>query len=121
MSGEQIWDYRPTTGYVPGSDLAGFHVEATDGHIGKVHKHSHEVGSTYLVVDTGPWIFGKYVLLPAATVQRVDHEEQKIYVDRTKDEIKNGPDYDQGAHEEDPEYRERYGSYYGPFYGGPIV
>lgn len=125
MSGNQIWDHRPASGYVPGSDLAGFHVEATDGSIGKIDKHSHEAGPAYLVVDTGPWIFGTYVLLPAGTVSQVDHQEQKVYVDRTKDEIKNGPDFDPRTHDGggdgDSGYRERYGSYYGPFYGGPIV
>jgi hypothetical protein len=117
MSGSEIWGYRPSSGYLVGSDLAGFHVEATDGHIGKIDKHTHEAGAAYLVVDTGPWIFGTYVLLPAGTVRRVDHEERKVYVDRTKDEIKNGPEYDdQGA-----DQHERYDSYYGPFYGVPIV
>ena len=27
------------------------------------------------------------MLLPAGTVQRVDHEDRKVYVDRTKDQL----------------------------------
>jgi hypothetical protein len=46
-------------------DLTGFDVEAADGSIGKVDEATQEVGESYLVVDTGVWIFGKKVLLPA--------------------------------------------------------
>lgn len=59
---ENLWAYTPTSGHTPDSDLTGYRVEATDGHIGKVDKHSDEVGSQYIVVDTGIWIFGKEVL-----------------------------------------------------------
>ncbi|WP_327064331.1 PRC-barrel domain-containing protein [Kitasatospora sp. NBC_01302] len=119
MSSIDIWEFRSTSGQVPGTDLVDFHVEATDGPIGKVDKHSDEVGSQYLVVDTGPWIFGKHVLLPAGTVVRVDQEDKRIYVDRTKDEIKNGPEFDKDKHQDtDAGSREAYGSYYSPFYGG---
>lgn len=121
MSGTEIWDYRSTSGHIAGTDLVGFHVEATDGHIGKIDKHSEDVGASFLVVDTGPWIFGKHVLLPAGTVVRVERDDKKVYIDRTKDEIKNGPEFDPGAHDTDTGYKERYGSYYGPFYGGPAV
>lgn len=121
MSSIEIWDFRSTSGHVSGNDLVGFHVEATDGPIGKVDKLSEEVGAQYLVVDTGPWIFGKHVLLPAGTVLRVDQEEKKVYVDRTKDEIKGSPEYDKDTHDGDARYQERYADYYGPFYGGHVI
>ncbi|MBD0291736.1 MAG: PRC-barrel domain containing protein, partial [Thermoleophilia bacterium] len=50
---------------MPETDVVGFSVEATDGGIGKVDEATYDVGQSYLVVDTGPWIFGKKVLLPA--------------------------------------------------------
>ncbi|MEE1825567.1 PRC-barrel domain-containing protein [Streptomyces sp. BE20] len=122
MSNIDIWEFRSTSGHVAGTDLVGFHVEATDGQIGKVDRHSPEAGSEYLVVDTGPWIFGKHVLLPVGTIVRVDQEDEKIYVDRTKAEIKDGPEFDREKHEDaDLGYREAYGSYYGPFYSRPII
>ncbi|GAA2136421.1 hypothetical protein GCM10009760_15940 [Kitasatospora kazusensis] len=120
MSGIEIWKFRSTSGHVSGGDLIGFQVEATDGHIGRIDKLSEEVGASYLVVDTGPWIFGRHVLLPAGTVVRVEQDDRKVYVDRTKDEIKNGPELDRGACDADTGYREQYGAYYGPFYGGPF-
>jgi hypothetical protein len=110
---ENIWGYQPTTGYQPGTTLTGFKVEATDGSIGKVDKHSDEVGSAYLVVDTGVWIFGKHVLLPAGTVKRVDAAEEKVYVDLTKDQIKDAPEFDKDKHVGDPGYHEQVGGYYG--------
>ncbi|MFC0533600.1 PRC-barrel domain-containing protein [Phytohabitans kaempferiae] len=101
-----------------GASLAGFHVEATDGGIGSIDEATHEVGEAYLVVDTGPWIFGRKVLLPAGTVQNVDHTERKVYVDRTKDQIKNSPEYDKETFGT-PEYRERVGTYYTDSYRVP--
>ena len=92
-------------------DLVGYSVEATDGGIGSIDRASTETGSSYLIVDTGPWIFGRKVLLPAGTVQRVDHDELKVYVDRTKDQIKDSPEYDPETFGE-PQYRTRVGSYY---------
>lgn len=92
-------------------DVAGYDVEATDGGIGTVDDATYDVDSAHLVVDTGPWIFGRKVLLPAGTVQRVDHDNSTIYVDRTKDQIKNSPEYDKDTFDT-PEYREQVGSYY---------
>ncbi|WP_327071041.1 PRC-barrel domain containing protein [Kitasatospora sp. NBC_01250] len=114
-----IWEFRTASGHSAGTDLIDFHVEATDGPIGKVDKLSEEVDSQHLVVDTGPWIFGRRVLLPAGTVSRIEIGERKVYVDRSRDEIKNGPGIDAGATEpEDADFRDPYLLYYGPFYGG---
>ena len=94
-----IWIYqdRSRLGYDPleGQDITGFKVEAIDGSIGKIDEASNEVGESYLIVDTGPWIFGKKVMLPAGVIQRVDTEAQKVYVNRTKEQIKNAPEYDE--------------------------
>src|ERR687891_1136401 len=94
-------------------DLTGFSVEATDGGIGKVDEATYETLRSYIVVDTGPWIFGKKVLLPAGVVQRVDLDSETIFVNRTKDEIKNAPEFDVSM-VSDEAYRGRLGSYYGP-------
>ncbi|MBB2942646.1 hypothetical protein FB565_002359 [Actinoplanes lutulentus] len=94
-----------------GVDLVGFKVEATDGHIGSIDQASYDVGSAYLVVDTGPWIFGRKVILPAGTVQNIDHTDRKVYVDRTKEQIKSSPEYDKETFETQ-DYRESVGEYY---------
>ena len=104
-----IWTYTENSWST--ADLTGFKVEAQDGGIGKVDEASNEVGSSYIVVDTGPWIFGKKVLLPAGVLQNVDLDTETIYVDRTKDEIKNAPEYDENLFKEQTN-RDQFGSYY---------
>ena len=83
-----VWTYREsselgTSVVSPDTDISGFEVEATDGSIGKVDEATYETGRSYLVVDTGPWIFGKKVMLPAGVVQGIDEPQQKVFVDRT--------------------------------------
>ena len=107
-----MWGYQPTSGYQTGTDLSGYKVEATDGHIGKVDEHSQEVGTGYIVVDTGPWIFGKHVLLPVGTIASVDVINQTVQVGRTKDEIKNSPEFDKNKHAGDADYQQQVGTYY---------
>jgi hypothetical protein len=68
------------------------------------------------VVDTGPWIFGKKVMLPAGVVNQVDHDERKVFVDRSKDQIKSAPEYDPDS-QADEAYRDKLGGYYGGTYG----
>ncbi|GAA0448920.1 PRC-barrel domain-containing protein [Streptomyces sp. NPDC046215] len=114
---QNIWGYHPKAGHTVGTSLTGFKVEATDGSIGKVDKHSDEVDSSYLVVDTGMWIFGKHVLLPAGTVTRIDAAEEKIYVDRSKAQIKDAPEFDKDKHVGDVGYHEQIAGYYSGFRG----
>jgi hypothetical protein len=106
----EIWTYRETTWST--EKLVGFSVEAVDGGIGKIDEATNEVGASYIVVDTGPWIFGKKVMLPAGVIDRVDREEETVYVDRTKDQIKNAPEFDPDDYRSD-RYRSEVGSYYG--------
>jgi hypothetical protein len=106
-----VWTYR-NPGWLD-ADLTGYEIEAADGDIGKVDECNREVGANYLVVDTGPWIFGKKVMLPAGVVKDIDHDSEKIFVDRTKDEIKNAPEFDEARYRE-PLYRDELGAYYGP-------
>ncbi|MEU8591174.1 PRC-barrel domain-containing protein [Streptomyces sp. NPDC048664] len=114
---QSIWNYAPTAGHTPDTDLTGYKVEAMDGHIGKVDQHSNDVGSQYIVVDTGVWIFGKEVLLPAGTVTAVDHDDRTIRVARSKEQIKNAPEFDKDKHLGDPSYRDQISGHYGS--GGP--
>jgi hypothetical protein len=105
----ELWTYPETVGRL---DLSGFEVEARDGSIGKVDEATHDVGENYLVVDTGMWIFGQKVLLPAGIVERVDRDEEKVFVDRTKDEIEKAPEFDKDNYRGE-DYRSAVGGYYG--------
>lgn len=112
MTEFDIWGYHPNAGYQQGTDIIGYKVEATDGHIGKIDKHSDDVGSSYVVVDTGVWIFGKHVLLPAGTIKLIDIAEETVYLNRTKDEIKDAPEYDEAQQTGEPGYLDQFARYY---------
>jgi PRC-barrel domain len=103
---DDIWGYPDTVGRL---DLAGFKVEASDGEIGKVDETNLDAG--YLVVDSGTWIFGKKILLPAGVIDRVDRNDERVYIDRTKDEIEGAPDYDENQLDDD-DYRDSIGRHY---------
>jgi hypothetical protein len=114
MAVVEIWTYK-TAAPVEEIDFTGFTVEATDGEVGKVTEYSNELGASWMVVDTGPWVLGKKVLLPAGTVEQVDAEERRIHVDRTREEIKDAPEHDPSGYR-DQEYRLALADYYAKFY-----
>ncbi len=109
-----VWAYRDADlgQRIAPTSVVGFEVEAIDGSIGKVDDATFDAGGGLIVVDTGPWIFGKKVMLPAGVIREVDHDEETIFVHRTKDEIKNAPEFDESMFE-DESYRSDLGSYYG--------
>jgi hypothetical protein len=106
-----LWTYSDTQ--ISQRNLAGFSVEALDGGIGKVDDATSGAGSSFIVVDTGPWILGKKVMLPAGVVRDVDLDTETVFVNRTKDQIKSAPEFDEKRYQE-PEYRNELGGYYGP-------
>jgi hypothetical protein len=107
-----MWSYRDST-WMDGRDINGYDVEATDGSIGNIDKASDEVSSSYIVVDTGFWIFGKKRLIPAGAIDRVDHDGKNVHVAMSKEQIKSAPDYD--ADNWDDDVRTRHSDYYGEY------
>ena len=115
---EDVWRFRESS--TLGSnvmdtkvDLSGFKVEALDGSIGSIDGSTYGTERSYVVVDTGPWIFGKKVMLPAGVIRGIDEDEERVYVNRTKDEIKNAPEFDETMLD-DETYHTSIGTYYGP-------
>jgi hypothetical protein len=114
MATTDLWTYTVVAGTdLTATDLTGFSVEALDGKIGKVDEATNDVTGSYIVVDTGPWIFGKKVLLPAGVIRDVDLDTETVYVNRTKEQIKNAPEFDEDTYRDDT-YRSQLGTYYGP-------
>jgi hypothetical protein len=65
----EVWTYRAELHLGTDiTDIVGYGIEALDGSIGKVDEATYNAGSSYIIVDTGPWIFGKKVMLPAGVV-----------------------------------------------------
>jgi hypothetical protein len=109
-----VWMYRdPTLATSLNKErIISYEVEAIDGSIGKIDDASLEADTGHIVVDTGPWIFGKKVMLPAGVIKTADHANEKVFVNRTKDEIKNAPEFDDSMRN-DETYRTELGTYYG--------
>ena len=107
---QAMWGYPDEA--AAGRDLTGWSIEAADGGIGKVDISNNAAGAMWLIVDTGPWIFGKRVMLPAGVVDRINSEDEVVHVNRTKEQIKNAPELVEQYHEQT--YRDELGAYYGP-------
>ena len=113
MSTSDMWTYSQQSDLAT-MDLTGYSVQATDGSIGKIDEASNDAGASYIVVDTGPWILGKKVMLPAGVLMRADHKDETVWVSLSKDEIKDAPEFDQSTYRE-AGYRDDLGGYYGRF------
>ena len=99
-------------------NLAGFKVEATNGEIGAIDEKTYEIGADALVVDTGPWIFGRKFLLPAGLINRIDEMDHRIFLTCSKDQVENAPEFDE-SRLRDQTYRDELGTYYTNRPAGP--
>ena len=106
-----LWSFREDVG-ADRADLDGMTVEAVDGKVGSVKDVISDLDGAYLLVDTGLPLVGSTVLVPAGLVTAIDVDDESIRVDRTKDEIKDAPDFDAGLGK-DPAYREAIARHYG--------
>lgn len=106
-----MWEYRDDVAQTD-VGMVGYEVEATDGRIGKIDESSADAGSAYVVVDTGWWILGKKRLIPAGVIQRVDDDDERVFIQMTKDEVKSAPDFtdDHRSRRDDD-----YDNYYAPY------
>ena len=110
MATIELWTFAIAT--PQNLDLKGYKVEARDGGIGKVDESTNEAGGSFIIVDTGPWIFGKKVMLPAGVIRDIDLDTETVFVDLTKDEIKKAPEFDEKNYR-DESYRSSLSGYYG--------
>ena len=94
-------------------DLTGFEVVTTDDQkIGKVDGATNDAGSSWIVVDTGFWIFGKKRMIPAGAIESVDFDEHRLHVFYSKGDVNDAPDYDKAREFQDA-YRREMDDYYG--------
>ncbi|MGI5405085.1 hypothetical protein ACQEVG_37760 [Streptomyces sp. CA-135486] len=56
---------------------------------------------------------GKRVQLPAGVIERIDTAAETVYVNRTKDQIKDAPEFEEARYAGEPTYLEQFGRYYG--------
>jgi hypothetical protein len=74
--------------------VTGYHIEATDGTIGRVSgflvdDRSWEIRE--LVVEAGHWYAGKTILIATSNVKRISYEDSKVFVNLSKADIKRTP------------------------------
>ncbi len=77
-------------------DLRGYHIHGSDEEIGHVEDflvddETWEV--RYLVIETSNWWSGKKVLVAPHWARRISWEERKIYVDMSRQQVKNSPEW----------------------------
>ena len=78
-------------------EMRGFSIQATDGEIGHVEDFYFDDMTwtiRYLVVDTGPWLFGREVLVSPVAMGNPDWDDQVLPVDLSREQVKNSPDVD---------------------------
>ncbi|MPY60199.1 PRC-barrel domain-containing protein [Streptomyces spongiae] len=112
MDRDDIWSYAPQSGHREGQRLTGFTVEAADGTIGHVDRQADDTPMRHLIVDTGVWVFGRSVLVPAGLVTHIDSEAQKITVASTRDEIRSAPRFRTDRETLDTAYLESVAAYH---------
>ena len=77
-------------------DVDGHHIQAADGEIGHVEDFivdDETWAIRYLIVDTQNWWPGKKVLISPKWIERVSWPESKVFVNLTREIIKQSPEY----------------------------
>lgn len=80
------------------NELTGYALHATDGDVGHLEQVYFDDQSwqvRYLVASTGGWLLGREVLLLPGMVQKFDHEEQRIDLNITREQIQQAPPVDE--------------------------
>jgi hypothetical protein len=78
------------------NEVAGYAIQATDGEIGHVTDFIFDEETwaiRYLVLSTHTWWPGKSVLIPPQWIERVSWGESKVFVNLTRESVKNSPEY----------------------------
>ena len=107
--GRVDWNLRST------DEMTGYHVGARDGPIGRIEDFLLDASGwaiRYLVVGTGGWWSGRQILLVPAAASGVNWGERTAEVDLTREQIRNGPEFDPSVCV-DRAFEERYFGYYG--------
>ncbi len=75
----------------------GYRIHADDGEIGHVEDYivdDEKWNISFLIVDTHNWLPGRKVLIMPRWINRIDFDESKVYVNLSKESIKDSPVFD---------------------------
>ena len=77
-------------------EVTGYHLQALDGEIGHIEDFvidDETWAIRYLIVGTKNWLPGKKVLVSPQWIERVSWGESKVFVNLSRDTIKESPEY----------------------------
>ena len=77
--------------------MVGFQVQGIDGVVGKARDFyfdDQQWVMRYFVVETGPWLTSRWVLIAPACMGAPDWEEKRLSVGLTKQQVADAPDID---------------------------
>ena len=78
------------------NEVSSYNIQAADGEIGHVKDFIIDDDTwaiRYLVIDTQNWWPGKKVLISTRWIERVSWEESKVFINLSRESIKNSPEY----------------------------
>ena len=90
------WDHNLRSTH----EVSGYHIQATDGEIGHVEDFiidDETWAIRYLIIGTQNWWPGKKVLVSPQWISRVSWGESKVFVELSRETVKQSPEYADGA------------------------
>jgi hypothetical protein len=81
-------------------EVCGYHIQGSDdviGHVDDFIVDDETWAVRYLVIDTSNWWLGKKVLVSPLWADSISWEDKKVYLDRSRAEIKASPEWDPNA------------------------
>ncbi|MFP4199440.1 MAG: PRC-barrel domain-containing protein [Halanaerobium sp.] len=78
------------------NEIRGYHIQAQDkefGHLEDLFVDEENWVIRYLLIDTRNILPGKDVLIAPEWLENISWNKEKLYVSKTKEEIKNAPEY----------------------------
>lgn len=108
--------------FVRACEIDGFGLHAKDGEIGHVtdlYFDDEQWTVRYLVVGTGPWFFGRRVLISPNSVTALDWDARTVTVSLSAKDVRESPDIDTDkpiSRQQESEYHLYYN--FPPYWGG---
>lgn len=103
--------------------IKGYKINAADDELGKTDAFlfdDEDWAIRYLVADTRKWLPGRKVLISPISIEKINHEEEHITVNLTKQQVKESPDIDADqpvSREQEVKMNQFYG--WGNYWGTP--
>jgi hypothetical protein len=96
-------------------EIINYRIHAVDGEVGHAEDFIMEDGNwiiRYMVVSTRNWLPGKKVLMSPAWIQRISWADSEVYVDLSREQIKDSPEFNP-RYPVNREYEEHLYDFYG--------